>query len=218
MSSVVSGEVEVESDPRARRRAARRAANQTEILDAAERVFGEHGIHDGSVRQIAARSGFSAGAIYLFFDNKQHLVSETLVRRGDELISALRAAAEGDGSALEKLHHIVDVTVAFFDERPDFRRLLRHITGGISIVGPTLAAYGGERNDGFMAAMTVIAGIVGAGQAAGEIRGGNTYAIAHLFSVVMNEYVLLAAEAAYGRLTPEQFHELVDGMLRKPTR
>jgi AcrR family transcriptional regulator len=222
MRSVVSGpdQIEVEPDPRARRRAARRAASQTDILDAAERVFGEHGVHDGSVRQVAALSGFSTGAIYLFFDNKQHLVSETLVRRGDELITVLRAAAEGDGSALEKLHHIVDVTVAFFEERPDFRRLLRHITGGTSIVGPTLAGYGGDRNSGFMAAMTVIAGIVGVGQAAGEIRDGDTYAIAHLYSVVINEQVLLAAETASGTgtLTIGQFHALVDGMLRNPGR
>jgi AcrR family transcriptional regulator len=222
VSSLVSGPDRIggESDPRARRRAARRAANQTAILDAAERVFGEQGVHDGSVRRIATLSGFSTGAIYLFFDNKQHLVSETLARRGDELITALHAAAEGDGSALEKLHHIVDVTVAFFEERPDFRRLLRHITGGTSIVGPTLGAYGGERNRGFMAAMSVIAGVVGAGQAAGEIRAGDTYAIAHLYSAVINEHVLLAAEttSGTGTLTLEQFHGLVDGMLRNPTR
>ncbi len=214
------GPIQAESDPRARRRAARRAENQTEILDAAERVFGEHGIRDGSVRQIAELSGFSTGAIYLFFDNKQHLVAETMVRRGDELINALHAGAEGDSSALVKLHHIVDVTVAFFEERSDFRRMLRHITDGTSVVGPTLAAYGGDGNGSFMAAMTLIAGIVGAGQSAGEIRDGDTYAIAHLYSVLINEHVLLAAENASGTgmLTPEQFHGLVDGMLRNPVR
>ncbi len=37
------------------------------------------------MREIAARSGFSSAALYLFFDDKQHLLSEVLNRRGDEL-------------------------------------------------------------------------------------------------------------------------------------
>ena len=217
MRSVVPEvEIEAEADPRARRRAAQRAVNRTEILDAAERVFGEHGIRDGSIRQIAAVSGFSPGAIYLFFDSKQHLVAETLTRRGDELIAVLNAAAEGDSAPLVKLHHIIDLTVGFFEARPHFRRLLRQLAGGTPIVGPALGTYGSNRNAGFTAAMTVIGGIVADGQAAGDIRDGDTYAITHLYSVLINEHILLATEMTSGRLTPVQFHGLVDGMLRRP--
>src|SRR5229473_1025769 len=64
-----SGESPV-ADVRTRRRGARREQSQGDILDAAERVFGEDGIHSGSVRRIAELSGFSPGAIYLFFENK----------------------------------------------------------------------------------------------------------------------------------------------------
>jgi AcrR family transcriptional regulator len=202
-------------DPRARRRATQRAANRTEILDAAERVFGEHGLRDGSIRQIAAVSGFSPGAIYLFFDSKQHLVAETLTRRGDELVAVLNAAAESGASPLLKLHHIVDLTVAFFEARPHFRRLLRQLAGGTPIVGPALGTYGSTRNGGFAAAMAAIGGIVADGQAAGEIRDGDTYAIAHLYSVLINEHILLATEMSSGKLTAAQFHELIDGMLRR---
>jgi AcrR family transcriptional regulator len=209
--------VENDSDPRARRRAAQRAMNRTEILDAAERVLGEHGIRDGSIRQIAAESGFSPGAIYLFFDSKQHLVAETLTRRGGELIAALTAAAEGHADPLSKLHQIVDVTVAFFAARPHFRRLLRQLSGGTPIIGPALGTYASDNNQGFAAAMTVIAGVVADGQAAGEIREGDAYAITHLYSVLINEHVLLASEMTSGRLTATQFHDLVDGMLRRPS-
>jgi AcrR family transcriptional regulator len=191
--------------------------NRTAILDAAERVFGEHGIRDGSIRQIAALSGFSPGAIYLFFDSKEHLVAETLTRRGDELIAALNAAAEGDAAPMLKLHHIVDLTVAFFEARPEFRRLLRQLSGGTPIVGPALGTYGANSNAGFTAAMAVIGGIVADGQAASEIRDGDTYAITHLYSVLINEHVLLATEMSSGRLTAAQFHDLVDGMLRRPS-
>jgi AcrR family transcriptional regulator len=218
MSSVApeTSAIDAEPDPRARRRAVQRAVHRTEILDAAERVLGEHGIRDGSIRQIAARSGFSPGAIYLFFDSKQHLVAETLTRRGDELIAALNAAAEADSAPLSKLHHIVDVTVAFFEARPHFRRLLRQLSGGTPIIGPALGTYASNGSQGFTAAMTILAGIVADGQATGEIRDGDTYAITHLYSVLINEHVLLATEMTSGQLTAAQFHELVDGMLRRP--
>jgi TetR/AcrR family acrAB operon transcriptional repressor len=208
---------EAPPDRRAQRRAARRDENRAEILDAAERVFGEHGVRDGSLREIALYSGFSTAAIYLFFENKRHLLSETLTRRGAELVATLQSAADADVSPLEKLHRIVDVTVAFFDARPDFRRMLRHITGGTPIIGSALAEYAGEPDGYFRTAMTILAGIIAEGQDAGEIRAGDASALAHLYSVLLNEHVLLAAgaESGIGTLTPEQFHGLIDGTLRR---
>ena len=69
------------ADVRTRRRDARREQNQGDILDAAEIVFGKDGIHNGSVRRIADLSGFSPGAMYLFFENKADLVTKTFDRR-----------------------------------------------------------------------------------------------------------------------------------------
>lgn len=209
---------ETQPDPRAQRRAARRAENRTEILDAAERVFGEHGTHAGSLREIALHSGFSTAAIYLFFDNKQHLLSETLTRRGAELVAALQAVADSDLSAIDKLHRVVDDTVTFFAARPDFRRLLRHITGGTAVIGSVLADYSADSTGSFIAAMTLLTGMVADGQDAGEIRDGDPGAIAHLYSVLINEHVLLTATGGsnVGTLTPAQFHGLVDGALRNP--
>ncbi len=48
----------------AERKAARRADNRTDILDAAERVFGEFGIAGGSIRSIGADSGFAAERVW----------------------------------------------------------------------------------------------------------------------------------------------------------
>jgi hypothetical protein len=69
-----------------------------------------------------------------------------------------------------------------------------------------------------MEVMTLLAGIVRDGQEAAEVRPGDAYAIAHLYSVLINEHILLAAEgeSTIGTLTPEQFHGLIDGALRKP--
>jgi AcrR family transcriptional regulator len=206
-------------DPRSQRRAARRAASQTEILDAAERVFGERGPRDGSLRQIAHLSGFSTAAIYLFFENKEHLLTETLLRRGVGLNDTIRTVAESDLSPLMKLHRIVDVTVAFFEAHPHFRQLLRRIASGSTIVGPALAEHASDVDGRFTEAMTLLAGVVEEGQAAGEIRGGDASAMARLYAVLVNEHVFLSAEAASeSGLTAEQFHGLIDGALRSPPR
>jgi AcrR family transcriptional regulator len=209
---------EGDADPRSRRRAARRSENRTEILDAAERVFGQHGVRDGSLRQIAVLSGFSPAAIYLFFENKQDLLIETLTRRGAVLVNALQDAAEGDLSPIDTLHRVIDITKAFFEAHPDFRGLVRHLTGGAAVVGPALAGYDHHVDGYFNKAMTLFAGIVARGQEMGEIREGNALALAHLYSVLVNEHVLLGSEDGSKALplSEGQFHALVDGALRKP--
>jgi AcrR family transcriptional regulator len=210
--------VEAPIDRRAQRRETRRADNRLLILDAAEQVFGEHGLREGSLRRIAAASGFSTAAIYLFFDNKQHLLADTLTRRGDELIATLQREATRDLTPLDKLHRIVDATVMFFTERPQFREMLSHLRGGPSITGPTLAEFADDVTGRFDAAMNVLAELVRDGQAAGQIRDGDQHALAHLYSVLINEHIFLSADRSpTGRaLTTEQFHALVDGALRIP--
>jgi hypothetical protein len=111
------------------------------------------------------------------------------------------------------------VTVAFFEGRPAFRQLLRQATASTAIVGPTLGAYAGSADGDFVTAMNLIADVVSEGQQEGELRDGDPHAIAHLYSVLINEYVLLNTETEMsgGTLTSEQFHSLIDGALRRPT-
>jgi AcrR family transcriptional regulator len=204
-------------DHRARRRTERRERNRTDILDAAEKVFGEFGVHDGSIRKIAEEAGFSAAALYLFFENKQQLLAETLSRRGEELVPLLQAVAAGDGEPMEDLHAIVDTSAAFFAERPHFARMLRSLNAGGPIIGPVLAGYTGTEAPEFADAMTALATIVAAGQRRGSIRDGDPLGLAHVYSVLVNEYVLGATDRnAAGRLDLEQFHAVVDGALRAP--
>jgi AcrR family transcriptional regulator len=204
-------------DARARRRAARRDDNMSLILDAAEAVFGEDGIRDGAVRTIAARAGFSPAGIYVFFENKQHLLSATMTRRGDELIATIEVVAESDAAPLDKLHRIIDDTHSFFAERPNFRAMMRHMRGGETIVGPALAEFAPDVNTRFERAMLLLAGVVRDGQAAGEIRDGDPRSLAHLYSVLVNEFVLSPPNGATAALSSKHFHELVDGALRSPT-
>jgi AcrR family transcriptional regulator len=214
-------ETEPQTDRRTARRAARRAENRDDILDAAEVVFARSGIRDGSLREIGAESGFSTAGLYLFFENKQQLLAQTLTRRGDELLAVLRETIDSSATPLEKLHDIIDATEAFFEARPHFRRLLGQLRGGSTITGPVLAGYAGEVDARFTAAMDLLASVVADGQSRGEIRTGHAPALAHLYSVLINEHVFLSAEATERSgtsLSREEFHALVDGALRTSGR
>lgn len=204
-------------DRATQRRAARRAENRADILDAAERVFAAHGFQGGSVRKIGAESGFSAAAVYLFFDSKQQLLLETLSRRGDELVKAVGAAAGSGVDALDALHRIIDVAVDYFETHPEFSRIVHQLRGGVS-AGPAL----GEPEDvtGLVdQAASLVADLVRTGQAAGEIRAGDPRAMAHLYEVIVHEHVILAAAADphAANLSRAELHDFVDGALRAPS-
>ena len=47
---------------------------------------------------------------------------------------------------------------------------------------------------------------------------GDPESLAHLFSVVLNEYAFVDAMPGNGKLTEAQFHEFVDGALRDSTQ
>jgi AcrR family transcriptional regulator len=200
-------------DKRVQRRVARQAQNRDDILDAAEQVFGEDGPRNGSLRRIAELSGFSPAAIYLFFENKQHLLVETLTRRGDEWTGAVRSVAQGDDDPMEMLHRIVDLAIEFFTKYPYFRLLLRHIDRGASMAEST----DGEADGHYLDVVTQLGDIMKQGQANGRIRAGGGRPLAHLYAVLVNEFVLLDSAvpmAATDTLSIEQFHQLIDGAFR----
>jgi AcrR family transcriptional regulator len=198
-------------DPRSRRRAARRAASTADILDAAERVFSEDGLRDGSLRRIADLSGYSTAAIYKFFDSKHHLVTETLNRRADEYLSDVKTAAASEGTPMERLKSIVDAAAAYFGAHKNFSALIRQVQGGAAILGPVLAAFADDVYGRYGHAMEMMTELVREGQESGEIRAGDPRALAHLASVLTNEYVLADLP-----LTRAEFHAVFDGTLRAP--
>jgi AcrR family transcriptional regulator len=198
-------------DPRSRRRAARRAASTADILDAAERVFSEDGLRDGSLRRIADLSGYSTAAIYKFFDSKHHLVIETLNRRADEYLAELNTAADSDGTPLDRLKLIVDASAAYFSAHKDFSSLIRQVQGGVAILGPVLAAFADDIHGRYGQAMALMTDLIREGQQSGEIRTGDPRALAHLASVLTNEFVLADLP-----LTREEFQAVFDGTLRAP--
>jgi len=203
---------------RAQRRAARAADNRADILDAAERAFAERGL-DGSLRDIAQLSGFSTAAIYKYFENKQQLFAETLSRRGVELLEVIeRSAATAEGP-MDKLHAIVDGAVGFFEHYPDFRRMLRSVREVDFAIPEVIRDQASERIEEFTRSVALMIGIIEDGQKAGEIRNGSPSALLHFYMTLVYEHVFLAtSDNPAPALELDEFHQTVDGMLRRTSQ
>ena len=66
-------------------------ARRALVLDAARAVFAEQGLEGASVRVIAKRAGYTAGAIYSYFASKEAIYTELL----RESLARLQAAVDG---------------------------------------------------------------------------------------------------------------------------
>lgn len=203
-----------------RRRALHEELNRTLVLDAAEEAFGERGYDGASVRDIAARAGFSTAALYLLFTNKQELYVATLLRRGVELLEAMQGASSDHDPPMERLHRIADAAIDFYRQHPHFSRLVaqahaRRVSSPLS----DWQHHPDERvRAQFDRAMAFEASVIRRGQELGEIREGPPAALAHLFSVLVNSFLAVGAPTvgdAEG-LSLEQLHAIIDGTFRTP--
>lgn len=96
------------------------------MLDAAEEVIGEKGFDDAGVVEIAARAGFSVGAVYQRFRDKQALI-EALLERGQIVFRATLEAAVAEArwegaSILEILEGYLTFTLREASARLGLRR------------------------------------------------------------------------------------------------
>jgi TetR/AcrR family transcriptional regulator len=203
-----------ESGHREQRRTQRQDVSRGQLLDAAERVFGEKGFHDSSLKEIAQLAEFSVGSVYSFFDGKDDLFRQMFVRRGAEFMLGMRTLLEAEGTASEKLHHLVDFQIGFFRRvRPFGRLLLRYGNGALLSQPNELDALIAHN---FVESMELQSELFAAGQGAGEFRAGDTTVLAHLFSGLIAAYqsvdpsVMSDDLDAAELLSLPELHQLID--------
>lgn len=72
----------------------RRQQTREYLLKAAEQVFAERGFHGTSLDEVAAVAGFTKGAVYSNFKNKEDLFLALLEWRFDQNLESLQAALD----------------------------------------------------------------------------------------------------------------------------
>jgi AcrR family transcriptional regulator len=79
----------------------RRQQTRDHLIQAAARVFAERGFHGASLDQVAAAAGFTKGAVYSNFKNKEDLFLALLEAKRDSEMEALYATLEASDSPPE---------------------------------------------------------------------------------------------------------------------
>jgi AcrR family transcriptional regulator len=121
-------------------------SRREEILAAALKLFGEHGMRAVTTRQIAAAVGISQPSLYAFFSSKQALEAEVGTRAFEELTSRITAGLD----ALKRRHcNICDLGRIYVDfglTHPDAYRL------AFMVEKPDLASAVSSDDDPILAA------------------------------------------------------------------
>ena len=89
------------------------------ILDAAQRIFAEHGFHGSQVSRIAKAAGVADGTIYLYFDNKEHILVSLFRQRLGELVSLLGSSLSDEDPADVALRQVCEIHYGQLEQNVD---------------------------------------------------------------------------------------------------
>ncbi|SEP20179.1 TetR/AcrR family transcriptional regulator [Trujillonella endophytica] len=161
-------------------------ASRDEVLDTAEELFGARGYRGTSLQQVAQRCGFSVGAVYLFFTNKEDLFAEVLRRRGGRLAELTSACAERAGPAIDVLVDWVDVVIGFHRQHPGFGQLSARMVapGGAEEFPRQLGVFAERRDE----ALAPVVELIARGQRQGSIRAGDPLVLVRLLSALVTAH------------------------------
>lgn len=86
------------------RQAGRGAETKERLLAAAQELYWQQGVAATTPRQVLQRSGVGQGSLYHHFPAKRDLAETAIGRTAEATLDGARAALEGSGTAMERLH------------------------------------------------------------------------------------------------------------------
>ncbi|GAA3121980.1 AcrR family transcriptional regulator [Kribbella aluminosa] len=115
-----------------------RAAREREILEAAERIFGERGYQGTSMDDVAAQVGVSKPLIYQYYGSKDGLFLACLARLRGQLLDTVADAVMAAANAEDALYAGFLAWFRFLDEHPQAWSVL--VDEGMLSAGPAAEA------------------------------------------------------------------------------
>ncbi|MCX4556762.1 TetR/AcrR family transcriptional regulator [Streptomyces phaeochromogenes] len=107
------------------------------LLVAAVEAFAERGYHATTTRDIAGRAGMSPAALYIHYKTKEELLHRISRIGHEKALEILRAAAQGEGSAAERL---ADAVSSFVRWHAGGRTTARVVQYELDSLGPDARA------------------------------------------------------------------------------
>lgn len=185
------------TNPKEERRLLHQELSRTQLLDAAEEIFGQKGFHETTLKEIADRADFSVGSVYSFFENKDDLYVNVWLRRGAEFIPALEATLKNATDGLDAIARIVDFEVSFLRSRPSFSNLYLRSTASLVPTSNEAASEKVLENADLVLKMQAEA--IRRGQESGELRAGDPDALSRLLSSMVQSFQAFDPESGAER-------------------
>lgn len=102
-------------------------AHETEILEAAERIFIKRGYDGASIDEIAREANFTRRTLYQYFKNKEDMYFCVVKRGFQDLYASIAAELEGADSGFEKLRKTSLAYYRFYTERTGLFKLMNYL-------------------------------------------------------------------------------------------
>ena len=157
-----------------------RALYRKAILDAAEAVFAEKGVHVARVQDIAERAGLSVGVIYNYFEQKEDVLIALLTERVSDLVERFESTPEDPSGFTEQLVARVTRFLAYSDEHRAFFQVASE--QGLLGPGSTSAEslVGGKALPYKLLFQKAVEMLVAEGIAKGHLVGDPDFIVLHL--------------------------------------
>ncbi|WP_040734889.1 TetR/AcrR family transcriptional regulator [Paenibacillus alvei] len=89
------------------------------MLEAAVKVFAEHGFHRSQVSKIAKTAGVADGTIYLYFKRKEDILISLFREKLGEMIAKFHASLETTTGAKDALRNVCQIHFTVLENNPD---------------------------------------------------------------------------------------------------
>jgi AcrR family transcriptional regulator len=198
------------TNPKEERRQLHQDLSRSQLLDAAEEIFGQKGFHDTTLKEIADRADFSVGSVYSFFENKDDLYVNVWLRRGAEFLPGFDRAVVDATDGLDAIARIVNFEVSFFRSRPSFSSLYLRTTA--TLVPTTNEASSEKVVENAERVLKMQAEVIQRGQAEGLVRSGDPAALSRLLSAMVQAFQAVDPENADQKsnsLSLDEFQHMV---------
>ena len=179
------------------------------ILHAALKVFAERGYHGCRIADVASQAGVAYGLVYHYFRNKDELLESVFDEQWTIFIGAIRAIAEGPGTAAEQIASVIRFALDVFRTAPAAVRVLI-----LEVPRTPDVLRAGSTRQTFETATRLVAEMVRRGQAEKELRTDVDALVAA--AAVLGVLDMTLAGMVTGLLTaPEPSEEELERMKRQ---
>ena len=152
-------------DKRARPSRSERTADKRErILKAAIKVFARKGFYAARVSEIAKAAGVADGTIYLYFRNKDDVLTSVFESRITRLVEVLREIVGSGGTFEERFTRIVELQLGVLEGRRDLAEV---VTVNLRQSSKLLKQFAAPF---FVQYLEVMAGLIADAQREGAVR------------------------------------------------